>query len=160
LVHLNENRDYYNLVGSASKLPSPEIESLGSVPLRTILSAKHGLMAPTSRLHLRSHQLSYCYLTKLDIFVRSIAATDRFKMDSGSIFLICFVVVFSSLLIGGWWFGHPLLVRYARKKSSQRPAVQHSQIWSGMAQGGQLSPRTSRKVRRHDSSYWKHLTRQ
>jgi hypothetical protein len=48
-------------------------------------------------------------------------------MDAGLIFLICFVGAFGSLLVGGWWLGHPLLVHYAKRKPSQIPSTQNRQ---------------------------------
>jgi hypothetical protein len=49
-------------------------------------------------------------------------------MDAGSIFLICFVVAFSLLLTGGWWFGYPLLMCAARRGTSrQRGGIGASQ---------------------------------
>lgn len=55
-------------------------------------------------------------------------------MEAGSIFLISFAVIFSSLLIGGWWFTHSLLIRYTKRKLSHQSALQHSQTVSETTQ--------------------------
>jgi hypothetical protein len=80
-------------------------------------------------------------------------------MDAGSIFLICFVVVFGSLLICGWRFGHPLLMCYARRRTPRRPPQQSPQTESGRAQDGEEPPRTRGKVRSHSLLSWRYLTR-
>jgi hypothetical protein len=78
-------------------------------------------------------------------------------MDAGSIFLICFVSAFGSLLIGGWWLGYPLLVHYAKRKSSQIPSTQIRQEASETAQGIQESSESSEKAGSLNWPSWKHL---
>lgn len=80
-------------------------------------------------------------------------------MDGGLIFLICFCVVFGALLIGGWQFGHPLLVRYARAKSShgRTPLNQHTRNESN--QGRQEPAGASRKAEGLAWASRKHLVR-
>ena len=81
------------------------------------------------------------------------------KMDAGSIFLICFVVVLGLLLIGGWQFGHPLMVRYARRRTLRRPPQRNLQVGSEVAQDQEWLPRASSKARWHKMSPWGYPTR-
>ena len=92
-------------------------------------------------------QLSDCQLAIFDICIRGFTATEKVKMDAGSIFLICFVAIFGSLLIAGWRFGHPLLVRYARRRPSRAPPGQIPQTGSETMGGGQESAETSGEAR-------------
>ena len=65
-------------------------------------------------------------------------------MDASLIFLICFGVIFGSLLLGGWHFGHPLLLWYARRKSSRDRTSQNQQTGNEAAQGRSGSAAASR----------------
>lgn len=79
-------------------------------------------------------------------------------MDAGAIFLISFIVVFGSLLVGGWWCGHPLLMLWTRLVLPRRPPQQSRESGSQMARRMEESPRTRSDVRRYNLSSWKHLT--
>ena len=78
-------------------------------------------------------------------------------MDAGSIFLICFVGAFGSLLVGGWRLGHPLLVHYAKRKSSRIPSTQIRQEASRTAQGVQESSESPEKAASLNWPSWRHL---
>jgi hypothetical protein len=153
LIHLIKNTDDFR---TAVKLSSQECEIPGFAPCH-----HHLVQTPASGCCiLTSSSLIPTLLPPtrqlFDICVRSLTAADKFEMDAGSIFLICFGVVFGSLLIGGWRFGHPLLIRYAKRKSSQRLLVQNPQIGIETAQGGQESSVTSGKTRNLNWASWRH----
>ena len=80
-------------------------------------------------------------------------------MDAGLIFLICFCVVFGVLLTGGWQFGHPLLVRYARRKSSPGRTLQNQHTGNETNQGRQELAGVSRKAEGLAWASRKHLVR-
>jgi hypothetical protein len=89
--------------------------------------------------------------------VHNLTAVDKFEMDAGSIFLICFVGAFGSLLVGGWWLGHPLLVHYAKRKSSRIPSTQIRQEAGETAQGVQELSESSEKAASLNWPSWRHL---
>lgn len=89
--------------------------------------------------------------------IHSLTAVDKFEMDAGSIFLICFISAFGSLLVGGWWFDHPLLVHYAKRKSSQIPSTQSRQEAGETAQGVQESSESAEKAGSLNWPSWRHL---
>jgi hypothetical protein len=106
----------------------------------------------------RSSKFSNFSEANLDICICRLVVNARSKMDAGSTFLICCLGVFSLLLIGGWWFGYPLLMRFARRGTSRQHLCQSPQTRMGVAQDGQESRRSSGNVRGHGLSSWKHLT--
>lgn len=97
-------------------------------------------------VHPNSQTSSKLILTSVSA---GLAANARPKMDAGSIFLICFVVVFSLILIGGWWFGYPLLMCLARRETSRRRLCQSPQTGMRVAQDERELPRSRGMVRRH-----------
>jgi hypothetical protein len=78
-------------------------------------------------------------------------------MDAGSIFLICFAVIFCSLLIGGWRFGYSLLVCCEKRRALQDRVSQDRQRESGRVQGGQESAKASQEAQGHDATSQKDL---
>jgi hypothetical protein len=152
---LNKNTDNHNGARSAVKLPSTKCEALGFAGLSTIILSKHSLLATRSSLLVVHLNLSIA--SSHDSPVHSLTTANNSEMDAGSIFLICFVGAFGSLLIGGWRFGHPLLVRYAKRRSSRIPLTQNQQEGSETAQGVQESSESAEKAESLDWPSWRHL---
>jgi hypothetical protein len=148
LMLLNKNTDNRNSL--------TKCEVLGFAGLSTIILYKHPLLAARFSLHLVHLNLSISSSARLTP-VHSPTAVDKFEMDAGSIFLICFVGAFGSLLVGGWWFGHPALVHYAKRKSSQIPSTQNRQEAGEMAQGVQESSESAEKAGSLNWPSWRHL---
>jgi hypothetical protein len=155
LTLLKKNTDNRNSARSAVKLPLTKCEVLGFAGLSTIILSKHSLLAARSSLLVVHLNLSICRLAHLTP-THSLTAANNSEMDAGSIFLICFVGAFGSLLIGGWWFGHPLLLHYAKQKSSRIPLMQIQQ-GSETAQGVQESSESAEKVGSPNWPSWRHL---
>ena len=153
---LNKNTDNRNSARFAVKFPLTKCEVLGFAGLSTIILSKHPLLAAKFSLHIVHLNLSISSSPRLTP-VHSLTAGDKFEMDAGSIFLICFVSAFGSLLVGGWWFGHPLLVHYAKRKSSQIPSTQNRQEAGETAQGVQESSESAEKAGSLNWPSWRHL---
>jgi hypothetical protein len=135
---------------------STKCEVLGFAGLSTIILYKHPLLAARFSLHVAHLNLSISRSARLTP-LHNLTAVGKFEMDAGSIFLICFVGAFGSLLVGGWWFGHPLLVHCAKRKPSQIPSTQNRQEAGETAQGVQDSNESAEKAGSLNWSSWRHL---
>jgi hypothetical protein len=156
LMLLNKNTDNRISARFAVKFPLTKCEVLGLAGLPTIILHKHPLLTAKFSLHVVHLDLSISSSPRLTP-VHSLTAIDKFEMDAGSIFLICFVSAFGSLLVGGWWFGHPLLVHYAKRKSPQIPSTQNRQEAGETAQGVQESSESAEKAGSLNWPSWRHL---
>lgn len=153
---LNKNTDNHNSARFAVKFPLTKRGLLGFAGLSTIILYKHPLLAARFSLHVVHLNLSISSSARLTP-IHSLTAVDKFEMDAGSIFLICFVGAFGSLLVGGWWFSHPLLVHHAKRKSSQIPSTQSRQEAGETAQGVQESSESTEKAGSLNWPSWRHL---